>query len=449
MRPRCSFALAFFVFGGTLPEAVEACVSSLMADWKSGAKKRPKRYKSGGEWKPIESDDDLRSAAWGICQSSVNAEGGPTEELLLELKEMPFPNPVMVGIAATNRPHITGLDRPTLIERDGERKVKIPFLILGRWMHKSGVLNFTDKFVQKIKDSLHKGLAGIPVIWDARHDPDRGNLADIEDIAQETKDNGDVQVYAIGDPTPEGVRVVEERKFTGASIEFHPDFKNRRLPATAMSFDGEDGEDNALMRLEEVPAGALILESTYQEYLEEEMPEENTNGTPDGTGTVELEQQMETMRLELEQQKKALELAQRQLAESRTFAAEQFVQSILTKAEAHRDDQGRAHHPVFLEWLGKVLREQSIGEGEEIITLEESPEQEDIRAYYRRAAAWLALEMPCSGPAPDRDTNTEPDKDRKVKLSQDEEEPTDEDRKQIRELWGTVGVSSTATVGGG
>jgi len=630
--------------------------------------------------------------------------------------EFPFENPVMVGVAATNRPHIQNLEEISVVEMGGKEMVKIPILLLGRWMHRKGVLNFTQTFVDRVRSALRNKVAGVDVAWDCKHKPDSpvGAFGWIKDLVTENRADGERQVSALAEPTPAGMRVVRDRSFKYGSIEFHPDFQNRRLPATTMSFDGTDGDEDALIRLDdefsdisfeqwyedesdvnsivdivnevigkvlegekEYPAEAEIdeariaivsylagdldesaeledveeyiglslgsfLKRTWEklksaaskaasgakkikkaakktkekiskgamewkealhprdskgrftkigqglkgepknladsmreqgysdedmdaiakgnyvagkklkrpkqgEYLSDQLKrsgytDEETEKIKKGARIVipnksknksyhvstgvnivdslkkqgysdkdidaiwdgnyvlksklkrakkgeslldqlkrsgytdeeiekikkgarflelkvegavkmseeelSMEQQLLDMRLELEQQKHKLALADTQLAEARSFAAEQLVAAIVSRAEAYRDKEGHAHHPVFLEWVGNVLRSKPVGEGEGVIALEESEDPTDVHAYYRRAINWLAQEMPGSGPAPEAPEQTEPDKRRGVALSDDEEEPDEEDRKQVRELWGIVPASTEAKVGG-
>jgi len=48
--------------------------------------------------------------------------------------EFPFENPVMVGVAATNRPHIQNLEEISVVEMGGKEMVKIPKLQV--WLYR-------------------------------------------------------------------------------------------------------------------------------------------------------------------------------------------------------------------------------------------------------------------------------------------------------------------------
>jgi hypothetical protein len=130
-----------------------------------------------------------------------------------------------------------------------------------------------------------------------------------------------------------------------------------------------------------------------------------------------------------------LEQARAQVVKMQKAAATQFTQNILQRAELYRDDEGRAHPKVLLEWLGQVLTCKSVGEGE-AIKLEDSSDIGQVHAYYRQAAAWLAENLP--GTVPMQAPGTAPDKDKKIEDSSVELEVSEEDRKEIRSAWALV-----------
>ena len=213
-----------------MPVAVDRCVRALMADWRENPEKKPKRFKSGDQWKQIEGEEDLRSAAWAICQASQKSEDR-TSLISLKVQEVPFENPVMTGIGATNRPHLMGLDEVSIVRQGDQEMLKIPILLLGKWMHRSGILNFTQKFVEKIKDNLAKRVAGHGIAWDLRHKPELGAYAWIQSLMQEVRDDGKTQVSALAELTNLGREIVQDKRYKYASIEFQPNFQSREMVA--------------------------------------------------------------------------------------------------------------------------------------------------------------------------------------------------------------------------
>jgi len=119
------------------------------------------------------------------------------------------------------------------------------------------------------------------------------------------------------------------------------------------------------------------------------------------------------------------------------IALESFIGSIVTKATSYRDTENRAHSVVFLEWLQKVLTCSDVGEGDAVIQLAQDADPKSVHAYYRKAAAWLAENMPGSGPLMDEsgtegedrrldNTNGTGDGDDEKPLTQEQDEMLDD-----------------------
>ena len=94
----------------------------------------------------------------------------------------------------------------------------------------------------------------------------------------------------------------------------------------------------------------------------------------------------------------AIEARDTNISRLERVALEQFVDAIVVRAKAHRDDDGRAHSTVFLEWLHRILTCAAVGEGDEAIQLEATPSAGQIHAYYRKSIAWLSQNKPGDGP---------------------------------------------------
>ena len=124
---------------------------------------------------------------------------------MTKTEEVLFKNPIMTGIGATNRPHIQGLEKVSTVEKDGEKLLKIPILVLGRWLHSSGILNFTSGCVEKLKAGLRSGAAGHDIAWYNRHLPQLGSLGWVRSLVTETREDGKEQVSAMAKGTPAAI----------------------------------------------------------------------------------------------------------------------------------------------------------------------------------------------------------------------------------------------------
>lgn len=137
-------------------------------------------------------------------------------------------NPVILGIAATNRPHVRLREHPlSIVEVDGKKYVRVPFMVKGRYKHPTGTLDFNDEvFAQMIAN--HKNKAGdfAPGL-DLKHFPEKGSLAWFDDEKGGfIKQEGNLLV-GYGVPTgDEALDIVNSGKFRYASVEFQPNYQS-------------------------------------------------------------------------------------------------------------------------------------------------------------------------------------------------------------------------------
>lgn len=144
-----------------------------------------------------------------------------------------------------------------------------------------------------------------------------------------------------------------------------------------------------------------------------------------------LEQQLDELRTQSNEQITALQSNyDTVIANFETQAVEQFVSGIILEAEHYRDDDGKGHGKVLLEWAKKVLTFANVGE-KEVITLEESTEK-NLRAYLRKTVAWLLENLP--GSVPFSQTKTSPDKERDIELEDSTDEENTEFAKSVWEM---------------
>lgn len=424
-----------------MPQALDSCVESVLEGWRKNPGSAPKKNKQG---QALDTPEKKRSAAFAMCTASLQKAGKMEygDETWYFSEDLPLPNPVMTHFAMTNKPHIQGLDELGFVDGDGkpwvegesqgEKLIKVPLLILGKWKHRLGILNFTKKLTERIEENFRAGKAGHQVGSDARHKDVLGSLAwATGKFFSDVSKKGLPQWGVLAKPTTQGEQFVRDKVFQYASIELHPNFKNRMLSA-ALSADDIVGE-----WADECPALAL------DEYYEEgDMPE----GTEEVTleQDLELQDQVDTLSTEGEETRGLLQatqdelrLANERLARMERAMLDQFVESIVIRAEAFRDESDHAHSSQFLGWLNSVLKLQPIGEGDNVIQLEDTSSPGTIVGYFRRAINWLAENVSTAGPIM-QEAKTEPDKKPAIGAGGSPLKLSGEEEAEIDMVWGIV-----------
>lgn len=137
-------------------------------------------------------------------------------------------NPVILGVAATNRPHVRLREHPMeVVEVDGKKMIRVPFMVKGKYRHPMGSLDFTDAVFDKMIQN-HQAKAGdFAEGLDVKHIPDLGSLAwfDPDKGGRIVKEGNLLVGYGV--PTGEdAIGIVESGKFRYSSVEFHPDYKS-------------------------------------------------------------------------------------------------------------------------------------------------------------------------------------------------------------------------------
>jgi hypothetical protein len=410
-----------------VPKILDDCVQSVLNGWREKPKSAPKRNKSG---KPVKTEQDRRSVATAMCTSSLQKAGKMEydDDEYYFSEDVDSANPAMTGLAFTNKPYIQGLEEMSFVDGNGEpwaenagaKLLKIPLLLLGKWKHRRGILNFTSGFVSKMIENFASGVVGNKISADARHMPGvSGALAWVSKLFQETRMDGKEQVSVIAAPTTTGQQLVEEQRFRYGSIEFVPNFKRRQI-VEALSMDGIQGP---YVELESCPIDQSEFEDLFEEATT--MPEDQDQVSLDD---------FNTLKDQVTQLTAALTAEQATVRGLRVRTAKQFVEGLIMKAEAYRDGDGRGHSKVFLDWMNSILLCQPVGEGDESISLENKNEVADVHAYYRRGIAWLANNVPGAGPSLNPPV-TQPDKDRPVNDLSVELELDEDDMRELDDVW--------------
>lgn len=148
-------------------------------------------------------------------------------------------NPVILGVAATNRPHVRLREHPmtVVVDETGKKMIRVPFMVAGKYKHPLGPLDFTRESFSKMIENNKKGVGDFAPGLDIRHLPDMGAIAWFDEekggkIVQE----GNVLV-GYGAPTDDkSLEIIEKGKYRWASVEFHPDYQSN-LEKTYLSGD--------------------------------------------------------------------------------------------------------------------------------------------------------------------------------------------------------------------
>lgn len=137
-------------------------------------------------------------------------------------------NPVILGIAATNRPHVRLREHPmSVVEKNGKKMVRVPFMVKGKYRHTLGPLDFTDEVFDKMIENHKNKVGDFGEGLDVKHIPDLGSLAwfDPDSGGQIVREDNLLVGYGV--PTGEdALKFIEDGKFKWASVEFHPDYKS-------------------------------------------------------------------------------------------------------------------------------------------------------------------------------------------------------------------------------
>lgn len=294
-------------------------------------------------------------------------------------------SPVILGVAATNRPHLP-LPPMSVVEKDGETYIRVPFLRKGIFRHPTGNLVFNEQVMKEMLSNHNNKKSHYGVSLDLRHKPELGALAWFDkerggfvELERDTE-YGDLLV-GYGKPTSEEAsKMIKNKQYVFASVEFHPKWKGNMVQKLSI----DEVEEIALEDLvenvkfsntEEIMDKIEITREEYDRLLALESQVESMKRES------QEEQIPENIRIRLEDQTREIQRLKRKTLESQ-------VESIIAKAETYRDNSGRAHSPVLLELAKAAMLGLEVQNGDEVIKLESS-ELADVVDYNRRL--WIKL----------------------------------------------------------
>jgi hypothetical protein len=389
-----------------LPAALDACVSKLLAKWKSDPDSRPKLKKG----------QDLEGAAWGICRSTLKME--EDQKILLE-----GVGPALIAVAATAKPHLRQRGREIrLVKRNGQELVEVPLFSQGIFKHPQGKLIFNDDFFQRMKTNHEARVTDYNVHLDFRHSDVQGALAFLDADDGGFMEIRDGWLFAYGPPTDEKSKeIIRSRKWRFSSPEFYPNYESNLVQRlSADDLDEMSQEDilaesqvsktevrtmprelkfgDVVITLNEADGGAFTLDQTGLDKLisASKAVEAVVKAGEDKVRQLEAKVVELTPKTEPELPeiyRVRLEQLETEAKELRAQRLREQVALTMEKARNYLDDNGRGHSPVLLELCQKALALESFNDGSEPVKLE-STDDEGLVKYFRNFIRVLLETVP-------------------------------------------------------
>jgi len=321
-------------------------------------------------------------------------------------------NPVILGIAATNRPHLPL--PPMGVVNDGDEDiVRVPFLREGTFRHPQGDLAFNEAVFDKMLRNHENGLSHYGVSLDVKHKPEIGALAWFGGIKggriAKEKIDGILYLVGYGKPVSEAaLDIVRSGAYMYASAEFVPDYHSNVVSALSaddmrelteielqeeqMKFEikPKDGKFDVVDEDGKVVASGLATEEAAMAKIKALNAKAEPTKAEESKGSVMLE--------DYESLKTMLDESRAEAAVLRRRAISAEVKSTLDSAKSRRDDKGRAVSPFILEWAENVLNGKPVVEGDEAIKLEEGSGIGTVVRYTHYAVKYLLENIPCQVP---------------------------------------------------
>ena len=336
--------------------------------------------------------------------------------------------PTILGLAACNDPHITGMDRLKVIDVGDKKLVKAQAMRFGKFRHPrapGGIIESNQALYDSFFKNFRNGAVGRSLFWDPAHKVDEGSLGEFVELTQE----GD-KMFILIDPTPEGLKAVEDGKWNYASLHFHPNWrpnevlmrateldeitdiqllndeetenmgdkdKNRQDPEAEEPTEGE-AED---VELTDTPERDPVDESDAGEAEDSDVSLSETE--LEDERIIKLRAQYESMVKSVKKQSDALanelELARAERVRRESESWQEHVELFL-ETLAKPDKDGGAVGKQVIELSRQILLGEDIDLGNSgEIKLSSAKTEVDRRDYYRRAVMALLRVIPRPVPA--------------------------------------------------
>lgn len=310
--------------------------------------------------------------------------------------------PVIVGIAATNIPHLS-LPPMSVIDVNGETKIRVPFLRSGIFRHPNGKLVFNDQVFDKMLDNHKSRKSWYGVSLNEKHKPgvalawfdeDRGGT-----IQKEIDPEYGTLLVGYGKPTSERtVDMIKNQEYVFASVEFNPNHQSHMIAKLSSDEIEEISEE---LLLEEIKMDEVTISKEEYDALKdkaEKVTELESALVSANEKIVSLESKEVEVKDEKpempEEYRVTLEELKKDNARLKRNALASQVESIIAKAENHRDINGNGHSPVLLEIAKNAMLGESIQVDETATIKLESAEPADIADYFRKVFVHLLETVP-------------------------------------------------------
>lgn len=311
--------------------------------------------------------------------------------------------PVITGVAVTNIPHLP-LPPMSVVEKDGQKLIRVPFLRKGIFRHPNGNLIFNDNVFDKMLENHRSKRSHYGVSLNLRHDPKFGALAWFDDerggtvVKENDPEFGDLLV-GYGKPTTDkALELVENKQYVFASVEFNPKHKSNLIQKLSADDLEEINKDELVDALEDIAMDevtisleeydALKAKAETVEELQAKVAEAEQKIKTLETVVVDEDEQMsEKTKLMLEEQRKEIQRL-------KAKALQQDVDLVISKAENYRDSNGRGHSPVLLEIVRDAMLGKAIQVKEDETIKLESNTGSDVAEYLRKVLVHVLNTIP-------------------------------------------------------
>ena len=312
----------------------------------------------------------------------------------LALSEEAGHGPTLLAVAATNHPVIKNMRRLEIVMHDGKEMIKAQVARWGTFIHPSSGRKFTLSmaWAQRILENWRNNVYGQAIFLDPSHDTKAAALGEMVHF-EATEANG---ADAIFDPTPEGLDAVKDKKYSYASVLFHPDYKGSEVAvgadeelaeidlfqmALAKVGGNQQEETNMADENKTVPGGTPAPAQTAPPTSPPNEPATLALAEREGAlaaGQAELAEMQATALAEMAEMRAGIEQERIQLAERGRIAQ---VEAVMAKA-ALPNDEGFCLDKGTFDAIGTALRCNDFEDGAIKLSEDDSPSVTKVKAYF-------------------------------------------------------------------
>ncbi len=313
--------------------------------------------------------------------------------------------PTIIRVAATNEPHIRLKDNPiTVVERDGEKLVRIPLLFKGEFSHPSGTLVFDNAFFDTVIKNHNNE------VWDAAPYFRKGHTRS-EALAWFDASSGGCIVaegnLLVGYVKPvddEALKNFETGRYRYASIDLHTDYQSNVLKELETTDSAgiitiEGASDDEAVELQENVNKMEITQEMFEELsnkvagLVTSLELATAVNSELGAKIVELEESTKAPVVEAKEEIIVAEAAvDPRIAELEAANVKlqevirnQRVDHVIYSLEQFRTKGGKGYTSALINDVRAILSQKPFGDEE--IKLENGNTEE----YYHKAIAHIVL----------------------------------------------------------